>query len=59
MDPIFLRDVEASPDPKSNYIPLMEQLRAQNLPVSQILYLFAFRPERTRRLQALTQEVVR
>ena len=51
MDPMFLRDVEASPDPKSAYKPLIEQMTAMGAPISQIFYLFAFKPDRTKHLE--------
>jgi alkylhydroperoxidase family enzyme len=59
MDPMFLPEVEGKPDPKSAYVPMIEQLKALGAPVSQIFYLFAFKPDRTRFLEGFTQGVMR
>ncbi|MFB3923044.1 MAG: peroxidase [Terriglobia bacterium] len=59
MNPMFLHDVESNPDPKSAYIPLIEQLKAMGAPISQIFYLFAFKPDRTKYLEGFTQGVMR
>jgi alkylhydroperoxidase family enzyme len=59
MDPMFLRDVENNPDPKSAYLPLVDQLKAMGAPISQIFYLFAFKPDRTKYLEGFTQGVMR
>lgn len=59
MDPMFLRDVEASPDPTSAYKPLIEQLKAVGAPISQIFHLFAFKPDRTKYLERFTHGVMR
>jgi alkylhydroperoxidase family enzyme len=56
---MFLRDVENHPDSHSGYVGLMKQLQAARLPVSQILYLFAFKPDRTKHLERFTQGVMR
>jgi len=34
MDPMFLRDVENNPDPKSAYLPLVGQLKAMGALIS-------------------------
>ena len=59
MDPMFLRDVESNPDSKSAYISLIEQLKTLGAPISQIFYLFAFKPDRTKFLEGFTQGVMR
>jgi hypothetical protein len=59
MEPMFLRDVEGNPDPKSAYKPMIEPLKAAGAPVSQIFYLFAFKPDRTKYLERFTQGVMR
>jgi len=59
MDPMFLRDVEGNPDPKSAYKPLIDQMKAVNFPISQIFYLFAFKPDRTKYLERFTHGVMR
>ncbi len=59
MDPMFLREVESNPDPESGYKQLIEQMKALRAPVSQIFYLFAFKPDRTRHLERFTQGVMR
>lgn len=56
---MFLRDVEASPDPASAYKPLIEQLKAVGAPISQIFHLFAFKPDRTKYLERFTHGVMR
>lgn len=59
MDPMFLPDVENHPDPKSAYQKMIEQMKALGAPVSQIFYLFAFKPDRTKFLEEFTQGVMR
>jgi hypothetical protein len=59
MDPMFLRDVENNPDPKSAYNKMIEQMTALGTPISQIFYLFAFKPDRTKFLEGFTQGVMR
>jgi hypothetical protein len=59
MEPMFLRDVENSPDPKSAYKKMIEQMTALGAPISQIFYLFAFKPDRTKFLEGFTQGVMR
>ncbi len=59
MDPMFLREVEGNPDPKSAYKTLIEQMKAVKFPVSQIFYLFAFKPDRTKYLERFTHGVMR
>ncbi len=59
MEPMFLRDVESNPDPQSAYKTLIEQMRAAGAPISQIFYLFAFKPDRTKYLERFTHGVMR
>jgi hypothetical protein len=59
MDPMFLRDVEANPDPKSAYKQLIGQMKSLGAPISQIFYLFAFKPDRTKFLERFTHGVMR
>jgi len=59
MDPMFLRDVENNSDPKSSYLKIIEQMKALGAPISQIFYLFAFKPDRTKYLEGFTQGVMR
>jgi len=59
MDPMFLRDVENNPDPKSSYKRMIEQMQAMGAPISQIFHLFAFKPDRTKFLEGFTQGVMR
>jgi len=59
MAPMFLRDVENNPDPKSSYQKMIEQMQAMGAPISQIFYLFAFKPDRTKFLEGFTQGVMR
>jgi hypothetical protein len=59
MKPMFLRDVENTPDPKSAYNKMIEQMTALGAPISQIFYLFGFKPDRTKFLEGFTQGVMR
>ena len=58
MEPIFLGDIEraakATPAGKS-----LAAIEAQGLPVPQIRYLFAYKPELTDHLANFTQELMR
>lgn len=58
MDPIYLRDVEraAKAGPAGAQFAAMEEAE---IPVPQILYLFAFRPRMTDHLSGFTQELMR
>jgi len=58
MDPIFLKEVEeaAKAGPAGVQFAGME---AQGVPVSQILYLFAYKPAMTEHLSRFTQELMR
>jgi alkylhydroperoxidase family enzyme len=58
MEPIFLTDIEraAKATPAGEQLAAME---AQRLPVPQIRYLFAYRPELTDHLASFTQELLR
>jgi len=58
MNPIFLKDVEqtAKSGPGGELIAGME---SQGIPVPQILYLFAYKPQMTDHLSRFTQELMR
>ena len=58
MDPMFLEDVErtAKSGPAGGGFAALE---AQGIPVPQILYLFAFKPQMTGHLSRFTQELMR
>ena len=58
MNPIFLKDVErkAKSGPEGQAFAGME---SQGIPVPQILYLFAFKPQMTDYLSRFTQELMR
>jgi alkylhydroperoxidase family enzyme len=58
VEPIFLKDVERSV--KSGPAgPEFAAMEAQGIPVPQILYLFAFKPNSTDHLSRFTHEVMR
>jgi len=58
MDPMFLKDVEreARSGPAGEKFATLE---SQGIPVPQILYLFAFKPQMTDHLSRFTQELMR
>ena len=58
MKPMYLADVEKfeSQDERGKAI---QHMKMENLPIPQILHLFAFKPERTRYLSLYTQAVMR
>jgi alkylhydroperoxidase family enzyme len=58
MDPIFLKDVErrAKSGPAGEGLAALE---SQSIPIPQILYLFAFKPQMTDHLSRFTQELMR
>jgi hypothetical protein len=58
MKPMYLREVEAC-DGESERGELIRRMKAANVPVPQIQYLFAFKPERTDHLSRFTQAVMR
>ncbi|HEU4339774.1 MAG TPA: peroxidase [Planctomycetota bacterium] len=58
MDPMFLRDVESAA-PKGPHAEIIARLEAGGQPVSQLLRMFAFKPDRTRFLAQFTQGVMR
>ena len=58
MKPMFLKDVENAAGGGS-HAEAIQQLKAANLPVPQILHLFAFKPHRTDHLARFTQDVMR
>jgi alkylhydroperoxidase family enzyme len=58
MKPMFLPAVEHAP-PQGPYTRTIAELRANGLPVPQIMHLFAYKPDRTTHLSRFTQEVMR
>ena len=58
MKPMFLKDVE-SHDGGGPRAEAIKQMRAADIPVPQIMHLFAFKPERTKHLERFTQDVMR
>lgn len=58
MDPIFLRDVEQAAKASQAGAQFTE-MEKQGVPVPQILYLFAFKPQMTGHLARFTQELMR
>lgn len=58
MDPIFLHDVEQAAK-TSQAGEQFTEMEKQGVPVPQILYLFAFKPQMTGHLAHFTQELMR
>jgi alkylhydroperoxidase family enzyme len=58
MKPMYLREVEAC-DGDGERGELIRRMQAANVPVPQIQYLLAFKPERTDHLSRFTQAVMR
>ncbi len=58
MRPMFLPEVEQK-EPGGAYAPLIRKLRSTGRPVSQIMHLFAYKPDRTDFLSLFTQGVMR
>ena len=58
MEPMFLVEVERHEDPGPRG-EAIRAMRAQGIPVPQILHLFAYKPDRTDHLARFTQEVMR
>jgi alkylhydroperoxidase family enzyme len=58
MEPMFLKDVECC-DGSGERGEAIQRMKAANLPVPQIQYLLAFKPERTDHLSYFTQAVMR
>ncbi len=58
MHPMFLPEVENA-EPRGMYAASITALRAAGAPVSQIMHLFAFKPDRTDFLSRFTQGVMR
>jgi hypothetical protein len=59
MDPMFLRDVEANPQP-SGYKDAIDAMQASGAAeYPQIWHLFAYRPEATQHLARFTQAILR
>jgi hypothetical protein len=58
MDPMFLPDVEANPQP-SGYLDAITAMQASGAEYPQIWHLFAYKPEATQHLARFTQAVLR
>lgn len=58
MEPMFLPDVEANPQP-SPWARAIEAMQRSGQEYPQIWHLFAFRPSATEHLARFTQEVLR
>ena len=58
MRDMFLKDVEQA-EPQGPYAGPIAAIRAAELPVPQIMHLFAYKPDRTQFLSAFTQGVMR
>lgn len=58
MEPMYLRDVENHPG-TGMFAALIKQAKESGMPVPQIRYLLAFKPEWTDHLARFTQEVLR
>jgi hypothetical protein len=58
MHPMYLPEVENA-EPRGLYAGPINALRAAGAPVSQIMHLFAFKPDRTDFLSRFTQGVMR
>jgi alkylhydroperoxidase family enzyme len=59
MKPMYLRDVENNPNAAGPYAGLIQSMNSSGASVSQIMHLFAFKPEATDALSAFTQAVMR
>ena len=58
MNPMYLRAVEEY-EPAEPHATIFSQMRGAEIPIPQILHLFAFKPERTDHLARFTQGVMR
>jgi len=58
MHPMFLREIEQA-EPQGPYARTIQELRAAERPVPQIMHLFAYKPDRTEFLSQFTQGVMR
>ncbi len=58
MERMFLKTLDAAV-PAGTYAATIEALRSSGGPVPQIMYLFAYKPERTEHLSRFTHEVMR
>lgn len=58
MKPMYLPDVE-NHEVGEPFATGFKQMRAAGIPIPQIRYLFAFKPERTDHLARFTQDVMR
>jgi uncharacterized peroxidase-related enzyme len=59
MKPMYLRQVEDPAGARGAYTSILQAMAAGGGPVSQIWYMFAFKPQATDHLLRLTQEVMR
>ena len=58
MDPMYLPEVEEH-EGGGPWAEAIRRMREANVPVPQIMHLFAFKPQRTQHLERFTQEVMR
>jgi len=58
MDPMFLRDVEAS-ETQSPFNDLIRLARSQGAEYPQIWHMFAFQPQATKHLERFTHAIMR
>lgn len=56
---MYLPRVEENPEAVGPYADAIRFIRGVGAPVSQILHLFAFKPNATKHLERFTQEVMR
>ncbi len=59
MKPMYLKDVEANPDPASPSASQILALRDQGIEAPQIISIFAYKPEVARLLNDFTEAVLR
>ena len=59
MLPMYLPGVEHNPDAGGAFADAIRFLSSSGAPISQILHLFAYKPEATKHLARYTQEVMR
>ena len=56
---MYLKTVEENPNARGAYADLIQNMKASGANISQIMHLFAFKPEVTDALSAFTQAVMR
>ena len=59
MKPMYLKSVEANPDPASPFTSQLLSLRAKGIETPQIVSIFAYKPEVARLLGEFTEVVMR